>query len=545
MPRIPIYEQQVVPSQGSPMPRAAVDNTGRGMQALGEGLDRVAQNVLRVQQRREEEDNRIWLMNAERQFREGMNTFEAEFRAKAAPGANGYTPAFMKAYDEQVDAAVKNAPNERVAKIYRARLGEVGLAYQTDALRYEAGERVRYRKQQMFTGIDTEAKLAMGKPAEAEQLLGERLAMIDSLEGVDPGDKAEMREYARKNVAWYSTIGAIESNPGGWKEGGSMWNLLTADEQVRAQKYAEQKREEADTQNAAAAFIGIAKSVVDGSDVAPDGYIDLPAAQAAAVAQAQASGLKLDPQKQFQLEGYVAQVVSYKERDKKRQDATNVSSLFDMLEQNGGDFQQVLAQHSAVVNSLPREDRVRVERYAGEVATGGLRATDWKLYTSLVDDPELLKNTNLAAVRDQLNRTEYVQLATLQTKLQQDTGAEQDLQTNKAVVDQMLADASVKNDGTKARFYSMLQGAIDAELAASGKPKLPQTRVKELAAGLLTEVVTSRGVLWDSTEPAFQIAVPPEERGKIEAALAAEKLPVNDYTVMNAYRRKLDAQNAQ
>jgi hypothetical protein len=117
---------------------------------------------------------------------------------------------------------------------------------------------------------------------------------------------------------------------------------------------------------------------------------------------------------------------------------------------------------------------------------------------------------------------------------------EQNIQTTHTLVQGMLNEAGYKkNEKKEAKFFSLLQTAIDQELAGSGKQKLPQDRIKELAADLLVKDVTSKGVLFDSKATGFDVEVPASERPKIEAALRDQGLPVNDYNVLQAYRRTL------
>lgn len=82
-------------------------------------------------------------------------------------------------------------------------------------------------------------------------------------------------------------------------------------------------------------------------------------------------------------------------------------------------------------------------------------------------------------------------------------------------------------------------------MAASGKKKLTQKEVKDLAADLLVKEVTSKGLLWDTTKPAFEIEVPANEKTKIVAALQSQGMPVNESAILRVYRNKLQRNNPQ
>lgn len=551
MPRIPVYEQQVVPSQSYSPGRASYQGQGQGLQALGEGVRQVVGALQERKLAREEQDGRLWASKAASQADLDTFQFMQELQSSAPPGAGDFVPSYLKRFDEYADSALKNAPNEYAKRALQAHLAQTREAYGRQAIVWQAGESTRYRGQQIDEGVDLSAKLVQQQPALAERELGKWGATIDALD-IPPDAKAKLREQARQKVAMNAVQGSIDADPAGWKPSGSMWNVLSSEEQDRAQAYAERKRAELEREQKARlaetqanTFVTVARDIVDAMGVDPDGYIDLPAAQAAAVERARKAGTITNAEDQMRLEGYVAQIAGYKERDLKRAQANTLSSLYDDLEQNGGDFQEVLSARAADINFLSREDRMRAMTYAGEVATGGMRATDWQVYGQLIDDPVLLRDTDIGALRDRLNRDQYQQLAKLQAALQNEPQIEQNIRSTSAIVKELMADAGVKKDDDVRQFHSMLQMAIDDELAASGKKQLPQTRVKELAASLLTDVVTSRGFFKDSISKAFEIPVPPAERAKIEAALQADGMPVNDYTVMMAYRNKLESANAQ
>lgn len=551
MPRIPVYEQQVVPSQAYNPGRASYEGQGQGLQALGEGVLQVAGALQERKLAREEQDGRLWASKAASQADLDTFQFMQELQSSAPPGAGDFVPSYLKRFDEYAAGAVKNAPNEYAKRALQAHLAQTREVYGRQAIMWQAGESTRYRGQQIDEGVDLSAKLVQQQPDLAERELGKWGSTIEALD-IPAEAKAKLRDQARKKVAFNAVQGRIDADPAGWKPSGAMWNMLTSEEQDRALAYSKQKRDESDreakarlAETQASSFVTVARDVVDTMGVDPDGYIDLPAAQAAAVERARKAGTITNADDQMRLEGYVAQIAGYKERDLKRAQANTLSSLYDDLEQNGGDFQAVLSNRAADINFLSRDDRMRVMNYAGEVATGGLRATDWQVYGQLIDDPVLLRDTDLGALRDKLNREQYQQLVRLQGALQNEPQAEQNIRSTSAVVKELMADAGVKKADDINQFHSMLQLAVDDELAASGKKQLPQSRVKELAASLLTDVVTSRGVLWDSSSKAFAITVPSDERAKIEAALQADGLPVNDYTVMMAYRNKLESANAQ
>lgn len=286
-----------------------------------------------------------------------------------------------------------------------------------------------------------------------------------------------------------------------------------------------------------------ARSVIEPIELAPDAVIDLPKAKADAVAKARDSYGALNERQVASIETAVEKAAADKERDRKRQEATDLQDSFAALDENGGDIVAFQKQNQPLLSRLGRGAKDRVEKYAGEVATGQTRTTDWVAYQSLVENPAALKVANLDAVKDKFGANELGQLAKMQERLNKDTGHEDNIRSNLTLVKEMLKEAKVTDDKKEAKFFSMLQTSIDQELAATGKKALKQSEIKALADDLLVKTITSKGILWDSTERSFAIQVPVGERAKIEAALQANGLPVTDYEVMRQYRKKLDSKS--
>lgn len=291
--------------------------------------------------------------------------------------------------------------------------------------------------------------------------------------------------------------------------------------------------------------IEAAEAAVAAQDIGSDRLVDLGRAKNDAVSLAeQKMGRTLDATQRQQVEQSVERAAAFKERERKREHENNAVSLFDALDANGGDYQAIVGSNSTVIQSLPRDVQERVQKYAGEVATGATRATDWQSYSALLNDQKLLSTTNLDSMRDKFNAREFKELKVMQRKLVEKDGQDQTIQSDLTVVKALLKDAGVKSNEKEAKFFSLLQQSITQELEVSGKKKLRQEEVKKLASDLLVKEITSRGILWDSTERAFNIEVPVAERAKIELALRDQGLPATDLNILRVYRNKLQRAKA-
>lgn len=294
------------------------------------------------------------------------------------------------------------------------------------------------------------------------------------------------------------------------------------------------------------ASLNAANTVINSITPVPDMTVDIGKAKADAVALAeQQYGKKLDLGQKLKIENAVEQLANNKLQEVKAKSQDALINLYDQLDSNGGDLLAIRKNvaNQRIMSNLNRGDQERLNKYAGEVATGGTRMTDWKAYNELLDNPKALLATNLDAVRDQFNRAELTQLKKVQATLQSGETTEDNIRSDHTVVKDLLVQAGIKDDAKQGKFYSLLQQSMDAELMATGKKKLPQTRIKELANDLLVQTVTSKGYLWDSTEKAYNVTVPDVERAKISAALQANGMPTTDYNILRAYLNKLNKAN--
>lgn len=399
-------------------------------------------------------------------------------------------------------------------------------------------------------------------PANAKKWIeqsGGDVAKFNALRRAHYEALAAKPEYARFRDTWLSRLDSYEKDPGTGggplviESGGKRYTVKPAEEQpawFRALPAAQQmKMFESVTKGfeterngvVAGTVLETARSVVDASPMSAETNIDLPAAKAEALRQAEARVGKLTEQQRLSLETAVEKMASDRERDRTRALEGSVKSVFDELDKNGGDLLALQRDQPALFASLGRDASDRVSKYAGMVATGQTRQTDWAAYGALINDPAALKSANLDAVRDRFSAGEFAQLKKMQEKLASGERPEQSIQSDLTVVKTLLTQAKVTDDAKQAKFFSMLQQAIDQELAANPSRKsLKQSEIKALADDLLVKAITSKGILWDTKEASFNIEVPPAERAKIQAALAANGLPATDYEIMRQYRKKLD-----
>lgn len=382
-------------------------------------------------------------------------------------------------------------------------------------------------------------------------------------EGAVAADGTIKRHWRNKQRPQDPTVGEyvdqvvarIKKNEGQAVAAGSVadaprtYGGLTWEQQRQMKLMAEQRIVQETNRLMANVSIDVAQSAVAAQDIGTSGTIDINMATAQAVDQAGLrKGGPLTAVERQQIEAQVTHAAARRTRDRKIAQDNDAASMFDLLDRNGGDYQDLQRQMAGQLMNLPRDAQERLQKYAGEVATGGTRVTDWQAYAQLIENPSTLEVTNLSAIRDKFSRDEFNQLTAMQAKMKKarENGEPQTIQSDLAVVKDLLQASKIKpNSEREAKFFSQLQSAMNAEMAASGKTKMTQKEVKDLAADLLVKEVTRKGILWDTKAMAFEVEVPPTEKIKITAALQSAGMPVNDSAILRVYRNKLQKNQPQ
>jgi hypothetical protein len=571
MPRIPIYQRQLEASgaiNARGIDQSAANN---GFGALAKGISDVGSAVHRLEQERSETEARLWVANATSEMDLSMAEFLQKSGESAQPGAKDFTPSFLKDFDKYADETLKNAPSSVAKNLLSAHIAGSRSAYGKAALGFEASERVRYAGSQIDEGVSKSTTIVGTNPAWFDREMGKWSSTINAI-SMPEAQKTILREKTRQMLVNAAVTSWIDRNPEQasaifkemknsddpspnveWSDGTNTYQvpvkLGTLDERMKWQEYADRKKNESAVKTFNGLLINSARSAVDSAKLLPGDIIDLPSAKALAVESARSVMGDVSPEQTLKIEEYVERVAADKERDIKRRRESTMAGAFDALDANGGDYQALLRDRPELTNQLNQDQLQRVNRYAGDVATGATRPTDWIEYNKFISDPEYLKAVDLKTVRDLFNAKEYAQLSKIQDELINDPIAEQNLIGTHSLIKGMLEQAGFKNKkDAHGKFFGLLQQAVDQELAVSGKKALTQMQVKTLAEDLLLEEITSGrrffGLLGPARNEAFDIEVPDVERIRIEAALKNEGIPVNDYNVLNAYRAKLRRNSA-
>lgn len=235
-----------------------------------------------------------------------------------------------------------------------------------------------------------------------------------------------------------------------------------------------------------------------------------------------------------------------KMKEAKQKSEESYTGVLQAIYDNKGDFSQL---SDAQLADLTPQQRLEAKEYAGKLSKGVPVETDWKLYTELIENPALLKDTNLATLKPMLGATEYKHLLTEKGKTE-NPGSAYQIQAD-SQLKTALGSAGVElNPKTEEEFAqlgrvkSMFKERIDAkelELKRKANSKEVQEVINELFkpvavktwAGLSSE--TKPRILTVGTD---KIELSKYERDKIVRALkdAAPNTPITESDIQEYYR---------
>lgn len=231
---------------------------------------------------------------------------------------------------------------------------------------------------------------------------------------------------------------------------------------------------------------------------------------------------------------------------------------------------------SGSTEEIPREDwaqfslpeRNGLIKYAQDSKRGIRPSTEWETYYDLKTQAsvsgksrEKFMQTNLMKFRDRLADDEFKELVKLQTDLRQGKGAPKDLdgfRSDNQIVNDIMRSAGINpnpNPGTdESKEVALLRQQIETQVKVyqdrTGK-KITNDELTNIANTMLTQVVTDRGFIFDTTKRVFELGpedqvsvriedVPTAERTKIESSFRRRNIPVTDDKIVDMYIRKLD-----
>lgn len=247
------------------------------------------------------------------------------------------------------------------------------------------------------------------------------------------------------------------------------------------------------------------------------------------------------------------------ERDAAEKTSLNFTNMVD----KGMSINDIMKKSPRQWAALPEGERSSLKRYYEHASSGKAIETDFQQYYDLKtlasskETQDSFLETNLMQYRDKLGNSELKELMTLQAGIRNgDDKSKKQLdgyRTDKMIVDGALAaagyDTSLKGrDADKVvKFQRMVDEQVAQIQEKTGK-KATNADVQKITDGLMIEVVTNKGLIWDTKKRAFDlesgedvedIVIAKDERRKIEDSLKRAGRPVNTQSINELYLRKM------
>ncbi|MEY2875303.1 MAG: hypothetical protein RLZZ373_2674 [Pseudomonadota bacterium] len=229
MPRIPqlVADPQLGGAVDAGPMVQPVDSSGLGRGAMawataGENLrqhnESVAYHLRQVQDREAKQlahdEARVAVTNLVSRAHSDWSERLQNAQQSAPAGAAGFTDSVLKDYDSWAQGAAKQVP-EMGQKYLAEQLAHFRQGVHAEAFRYEVGARNQKVAGDYITGVAEDARTVYAQPGSAPELMGRRLALVDSL-ALPAEAKAKLAETTKEQLSFSAGSALVERDPEGF-----------------------------------------------------------------------------------------------------------------------------------------------------------------------------------------------------------------------------------------------------------------------------------------------------------------------------------------
>lgn len=216
MARIQPYEQQVLPqgfdtSQAS----AATFDTGRGMTALGQGIDKAADGLMEYQTKAEMSDIYSKMSQARMDWTQNMQ--ERETQAK--PGDMTFAPTVQKDMSKYFEDMGQNIQTPRGKELFARMSSSVQTSFVDRAFGFQQQQAGVQAKLDAETARDNNVKTLMADPSQYENVVGQDEAVIlggfGNFAHLNVTQREALVRDNKEKYAYAAAYTAGEANPQG------------------------------------------------------------------------------------------------------------------------------------------------------------------------------------------------------------------------------------------------------------------------------------------------------------------------------------------
>jgi hypothetical protein len=545
MAKLEFYRQQVVPRIATP--------SARGLAAVGTQAAETAEAVARGatafgklsadldQLRVEDAFNQL----RDRQTDLMMNP-ETGFASKKA--ADAVAPDFMTRYsgdfDKAIEQVAKDLPSTRQQDLFRRRAGMAKAEFGDSLMRHVLRETDQYRDNVYKGTVDTETNVAAlnwRDQAKVNDSIG-RIAMNTAI-------------WADRNGITGDALMAVQMDNVDQVHSAVVNSALDAGDVEFAAQYIDRNRStikaprlvELEGKVATETDVRASARIADDVMASFGGRIPSETEARQKVREIAGDNVRVRDDATSEVLAQLGSML----RDRERRDQEVMAAVFGRLEANGGNL---AALPASLRSAIPGDKLGSVRNYADNLRGGGKVETDWDTYYKLRTNPAFLRSTNLMAVRNRMEDTEFKELVRLQAEAT-DTPevAQTEVQTTTQRMNMRFAEMGLDpspKQGTEpakrvAKAWSTLGANIREAEAAAGRKLTPEQREAEIDR--LFASVEVRGSLFGTTDVAlFEVApgkevvtvtVPEFDRRQIAAALRAQGKEVSEANIQYYFKK--------
>lgn len=201
--RIPVYEQRTAPGGLGPTPRASgqrIESTGGALANVGNVMGNIAGDMLRQQEREREDDAAVAASTALAEGRLYWNTEIQRMSDEWGEDKPPVTKQFDEGFKKWQETTISAAPTEKARRFLTERIASMRAEYGTKAYGIDREKRIGLNASRWEVGNKSATDLVFSDPSQREVVLGERLAALEALQGIDPGRKLEIGQKLRQEI---------------------------------------------------------------------------------------------------------------------------------------------------------------------------------------------------------------------------------------------------------------------------------------------------------------------------------------------------------
>lgn len=214
MPRIPtvtseISAQRGTSSRGVQSRRASAEafgaGTGRGLQSVGAGLDRLAQGLYARDEQRKQEDAANAVAQAD------FTRRELALRNEVGPDASGYQERVLEEYDAWVEDQAEAIEDDQTRELFRERMVAQRRSVSSRGAQYEMGTAAAHSRAQAdasLVALDNRIRLM---PDDYDSLIAQGMEVLSARSDMPAHVLSKMKETWRENAALSRFEGMLEA----------------------------------------------------------------------------------------------------------------------------------------------------------------------------------------------------------------------------------------------------------------------------------------------------------------------------------------------